>query len=81
MTVVTTIDPRDGQRNDTSLHETTSQELDTVVAATSEAANWLNGLGRDGRARLLDAIAASLESRRGGRGPPRARKGAGCPPR
>lgn len=64
MTTVTTVDPRDGRRRDTVLHETTGPELDSLAAAAAGAADALTALGRLGRARVLEAVAAALESRR-----------------
>lgn len=64
MNVVTTVDPRDGRRRATDLTETDDSRLAEVVADASRAAQWLSDLGRHGRARMLDAIADSLESRR-----------------
>ncbi|CCH19691.1 aldehyde dehydrogenase family protein [Micromonospora lupini] len=64
MNVVTTVDPRDGRRSATDLTETDEARLETIVGQASRATRWLSGLGRLGRADLLDAIAASLEARR-----------------
>ncbi len=64
MTVVSTVDPRDGRRRDTGLQETTDRELAAAVARASESSSWLTDVGRRGRARLLDGVAASLEARR-----------------
>lgn len=64
MNAVTTVDPRDGRRRNTVLHETTGRELDSLLAAATAAADPLTAVGRRGRARLLDAVAAALESRR-----------------
>jgi NADP-dependent aldehyde dehydrogenase len=61
---VTTVDPRDGRRRETGLHETTGRELDSLVAAAAASADPLTAIGRRGRARLLDAVGAALESRR-----------------
>nr|WP_281387099.1 aldehyde dehydrogenase (NADP(+)) [Jiangella mangrovi] len=46
------------------MHETTGSELDALLAAAAAAADPLTAAGRRGRARLLDAVAAALESRR-----------------
>ncbi|RAO51746.1 Aldehyde dehydrogenase (NADP(+)) [Micromonospora saelicesensis] len=64
MNVVITVDPRDGQRRATELTETDESRLEVIAGQTSPAAQWLAARGRLGRAELLDAIAASLESRR-----------------
>ncbi|MDG4810744.1 aldehyde dehydrogenase family protein [Micromonospora sp. WMMD1120] len=64
MNVVSTVDPRDGRRRPTELTETDESRLEAIVAEASGAARWLSDLGRLGRAELLDAIAAALESRR-----------------
>ncbi|MBM0205818.1 aldehyde dehydrogenase family protein, partial [Micromonospora sp. STR1s_5] len=66
MNVVITVDPRDGQRRATELTETDESRLEVIAGQTSPAAQWLAARGRLGRAELLDAIAASLESRRVG---------------
>jgi acyl-CoA reductase-like NAD-dependent aldehyde dehydrogenase len=62
--VVSTVDPRDGQRRATDLTETDESRLEVIADQASRAAQWLADRGRLGRADLLDAIAASLESRR-----------------
>ncbi|MEW1584865.1 aldehyde dehydrogenase family protein [Micromonospora vinacea] len=64
MNVVMTVDPRDGQRRATELTETDESQLEVIAGQASAAAQWLAARGRLGRAELLDAIAASLESRR-----------------
>ncbi|MFY1669712.1 aldehyde dehydrogenase (NADP(+)) [Plantactinospora sp. WMMB334] len=64
MNVVTTVDPRDGRQRDTDLRQTSDAELNSAAAAATGAARWLAGLGRNGRADLLDAVADSLEARR-----------------
>ncbi|MEO3926855.1 aldehyde dehydrogenase family protein [Micromonosporaceae bacterium B7E4] len=64
MNVVVTVDPRDGRRRETGLSETSGPELESAVAHASGATEWLCGLGRLGRAGMLDEIAASLESHR-----------------
>ncbi|RIQ19587.1 aldehyde dehydrogenase (NADP(+)) [Jiangella rhizosphaerae] len=64
MTAVSTVDPADGRRRDTGLHETTERELAAVAAAAAASSDWLTGIGRSGRAGLMDAVAAALESRR-----------------
>ncbi|GIJ23838.1 aldehyde dehydrogenase (NADP(+)) [Micromonospora lutea] len=62
---VTTIDPRDGRARATDLTETDQSGVETAAGQASRATQWLIDLGRLGRAHLLDAIATSLESRRG----------------
>ncbi|GIJ11656.1 aldehyde dehydrogenase (NADP(+)) [Micromonospora andamanensis] len=62
---VTTTDPRDGRHRTTDLTETDESGVAVIAGQASRAAQWLVDSGRLGRARLLDAIAASLESRRG----------------
>ncbi|MGW5577612.1 aldehyde dehydrogenase (NADP(+)) [Micromonospora chokoriensis] len=64
MNVVITVDPRDGRRRSTDLSETDESRLEAIADQASGAAQWLSGLGRLGRADMLDRIAASLESRR-----------------
>ncbi|MET7750089.1 aldehyde dehydrogenase (NADP(+)) [Micromonospora sp. NPDC005367] len=64
MNVVTTVDPRDGRSRSTDLTETGDARLETIAGQASRAARWLSGLGRLGRAAMLDAIGESLESRR-----------------
>ncbi|MGC4852812.1 aldehyde dehydrogenase family protein [Micromonospora sp. DT4] len=64
MNVVSTVDPRDGQRRATDLTETDESRLDVVAGQASRATHWLAGLGRLGRAELMDAVAASLQARR-----------------
>ncbi|MEV4539586.1 aldehyde dehydrogenase (NADP(+)) [Asanoa sp. NPDC049518] len=64
MTVVTTVDPRNGRSLFTGLHETDDAELASALVASAAAFEWLRGLSRHDRADLLDRIAAELESRR-----------------
>ncbi|MGI5520093.1 aldehyde dehydrogenase (NADP(+)) [Micromonospora sp. CA-259024] len=64
MNLVITVDPRDGHRRATELTETDDSRLEAIAGQSSRAARWLSGLGRLGRADMLDTIAASLESRR-----------------
>ncbi|MEG3637187.1 aldehyde dehydrogenase (NADP(+)) [Micromonospora palythoicola] len=61
---VTTTDPRDGRQHPTDLVETDESGVAAIVGRASRAAQWLSDLGRTGRAGLLDAVAAALESRR-----------------
>ncbi|WP_425734819.1 aldehyde dehydrogenase family protein [Micromonospora sp. DT68] len=64
MNVVSTVDPRDGRQRDTDLTETDDLRLEAIAEQASRATQWLSDLGRLGRAGMLDAIAASLESHR-----------------
>ncbi|MDG4782128.1 aldehyde dehydrogenase (NADP(+)) [Micromonospora sp. WMMD961] len=64
MNVVITVDPRDGRRRTTDLGETDEPQLEAIAGRASQAAQWLSGLGRLGRAETLDRIADVLESRR-----------------
>ncbi|MEO3748615.1 aldehyde dehydrogenase (NADP(+)) [Plantactinospora sp. B5E13] len=64
MNVITTVDPSNGRRRTTDLTETDENRLAVIADEASRAARWLAGLGRPGRADLLDAIADALESRR-----------------
>jgi len=62
--VVITVDPRDGSRRETHLGETSDAELVRLGELWPDASTWLVGLGRAGRAEVLDTIAASLETSR-----------------
>jgi len=62
--MITTTNPRTGVSVDTGVEETTAAEVDALAQAADQAAAGLEGLGRGGRARLLDAIADSLEADR-----------------
>ncbi|MET8231129.1 aldehyde dehydrogenase family protein [Micromonospora sp. NPDC005298] len=64
MNVVSTVDPRDGRRRATDLVETDESTLEATASRAAAAARWLSDLGRSGRADMLDATAAALESRR-----------------
>ncbi|MEV0216451.1 aldehyde dehydrogenase (NADP(+)) [Micromonospora sp. NPDC050695] len=64
MNLVSTVDPRDGRRRATDLVETDEIRLEAITAQAARAARWLSDLGRLGRAELLDATAAALETRR-----------------
>ncbi len=64
MNVVSTLDPSNGQRRQTHLRETGDADLESLTTIAATAAAWLADLGRSGRARLLDAIANSLEANR-----------------
>ena len=59
-----TVDPRDGRRRQTHLAETSDAELGRLGGLWPDATRWLVGLGRAGRAEVLDAVAASLEASR-----------------
>jgi NADP-dependent aldehyde dehydrogenase len=61
---IMTVDPADGRARATQLRETTDTEVAAVVAAARAGGAWLREAGRDGRARTLDQIGASLEARR-----------------
>lgn len=62
--MITTTNPRNGVIADTRIEETTIAEVDGLAEAAYAAAARLAQLGRDSRARLLDAIADSLEAGR-----------------
>lgn len=62
--MVITTNPRTGVSADTEVEETTAAEVDALAEAAGHAAAGLEALGRDGRARLLDVIADSLEADR-----------------
>jgi NADP-dependent aldehyde dehydrogenase len=64
VTTVNTVDPRDGKRRETALTESTTADVDAVATRAAEASAALGAMGRPGRAAMLDAIAAALESRR-----------------
>lgn len=59
--MITTTDPRTGTTTDLDVDETSSAEVDRLVLRANEAASGLERLGRQGRARVLDAVADSLE--------------------
>ena len=59
---ITTTDPRTGVTTTTEVQETTAAEVDAIARAADVAQAGLEGLGRERRARLLDAIADSLAS-------------------
>lgn len=61
---VTSTDPRTGEVVDIVAQETTTEEVDRICRAASAAAGALEGLGRRGRAALLEALADALEARR-----------------
>ncbi|HET6392758.1 MAG TPA: aldehyde dehydrogenase family protein, partial [Blastococcus sp.] len=61
---VISIDPRTGKTAEVVAQETTSAEVDRLVAAALAAAPALDAMGRAGRAGLLRALADALEARR-----------------
>ena len=63
MTVVASTDPRTGMRSEVVAEETNSAEVHRLCAAAAEAAPWLEGAGREFRARLLRRMADALEVR------------------
>jgi NADP-dependent aldehyde dehydrogenase len=64
MTGVPSIDPRSGATVEIVAEETTTEQVDAICAAALTAAGPLEDLGRDGRAALLDDLAAALEGHR-----------------
>ncbi|MBG0568497.1 aldehyde dehydrogenase family protein [Actinoplanes aureus] len=64
MTEVPSIDPRTGETVELVAPETTTVEVDRLCRAALSAAEPLEGLGRDGRAALLSALAEALEEAR-----------------
>ncbi|MEV0569486.1 aldehyde dehydrogenase (NADP(+)) [Dactylosporangium sp. NPDC050588] len=58
------IDVRTGKLLSSPLSDTGPAEIDHVCAAAAAAAPELEALGRDGRARLLDALGDALEANR-----------------
>lgn len=65
-TTVTTTDPTTGTRTATDLHETALDEVDGLVARAQDTLAVLEEAGREGRARMLDAVADALEADREG---------------
>jgi NADP-dependent aldehyde dehydrogenase len=65
-TTVTTTDPTTGTRTATDLHETALDEVDGLVARAQDTVAVLEEAGREGRARMLDAVADALEADRDG---------------
>jgi NADP-dependent aldehyde dehydrogenase len=61
---VVSIDPRTGETVEVVAQETTTAEVDQLCAAALAAGPALEGMGRDGRAALLNALADALEARR-----------------
>jgi NADP-dependent aldehyde dehydrogenase len=64
MTFITTTDPATGNQRTLDIEETDGAALESAVRAAAQATERLRGLGRTGRAGLLDSIADALESRR-----------------
>jgi NADP-dependent aldehyde dehydrogenase len=62
--LITTTNPRTGASSATDVRETTIAEVDELAARAQAAAVPLERLGRAARARLLDAVAQSLEADR-----------------
>jgi len=62
--VITTTNPATGEHVDTELGETTLEMVDSFVERAAHAAVSLGQVGRDVRARMLEAIATSLDSDR-----------------
>lgn len=62
--MITTTNPATGATVETTLAETTPEEVDGLVRAAHAAAGELNDLGRGRRAQMLDAIADALEADR-----------------
>ena len=63
-TTISSTNPRTRDLIGTNVRETTNEEVDALVDGASLAAARLGSLGRQGRARLLCAVADSLESHR-----------------
>jgi NADP-dependent aldehyde dehydrogenase len=61
---VASIDARTGEPGEDVAWETSAAEIAALSAQAVVATRWLVGQGRDGRARLLNALADGLESRR-----------------
>ncbi|MEU4154926.1 aldehyde dehydrogenase family protein [Actinoplanes sp. NPDC026670] len=64
MTGVPSIDPRSGTTVETVAEETTTEQVSAICSAALAAAGPLEDLGREGRAALLDELAAALEEQR-----------------
>ncbi|MEO6881406.1 MAG: aldehyde dehydrogenase (NADP(+)) [Mycobacteriaceae bacterium] len=62
--MITTTNPATGEHTDTDLRDTSPETVDDLVGRAADAAAALAHLGRDARADLLEAIAASLDSDR-----------------
>ncbi|MDQ4113827.1 MAG: aldehyde dehydrogenase family protein, partial [Actinomycetota bacterium] len=64
MTLLSSRNPATGEEIPTGLRATTTEEVDRVVAEAHLAVPALAALGREGRARLLEAMADRLEESR-----------------
>jgi NADP-dependent aldehyde dehydrogenase len=64
MTTVAGVDPRTATPLSAVAEETSDREVDRIAGHATAAAAALEGLGRDGRADMLDAMAAAVEARR-----------------
>lgn len=62
--MITTTNPRTGTTTATEVEETSAQSVDALAVRAQNVAPALGGMGREGRARLLEAIADSLEDDR-----------------
>jgi NADP-dependent aldehyde dehydrogenase len=58
---VVSVDARTGDERETSAHESTPDEVASLVRAASKGAPWLAALTREARADLLAAVAQRLE--------------------
>lgn len=61
---VVSVDARTGSSGDDVAWETSAAEVAALSAVATVATAWLVAQGREGRARLLDALADGLEARR-----------------
>lgn len=59
---IDSVDPRSAVATPSAARPTTAEEVDAAVRAAVDAAGHLSAIGRDGRAALLDAIAAQLRA-------------------
>jgi NADP-dependent aldehyde dehydrogenase len=62
--VISSVDPRTGRVTAIVAPESTAADVDLVVGAAAIAAPGLEGMGLDGRAALLEALADGLEAAR-----------------
>ena len=62
--MITTTNPRTGDTTELDLQDTTTAEVDALAERAAQAAPGLAALGREGRARALEAVADSLEAAR-----------------
>ena len=62
--MITTTNPRTGVSAATDLEATSAVEVDGIVERAQKAAFEFAACGREGRARMLDAIADSLDAGR-----------------